>query len=211
MPSPRARAERPYERRRTRPILITSAVLAVVVAATWTVVLSSASEGPSTTACPAPAAGALPGAELDRAEFASIAPATPRDVRFQVLNAGGQRGQANLVSAQLRDLAFGEANTPGNDPAFPDGDLGCIGQLRFGPDGGPGAATLSLALPCMELVRDDRPGGTVDVVVGTAFTDVAPGRAARDALDQLASPGNEGGAQADPGLLEQARADTCGA
>lgn len=206
---PRFRSPRPYERRRTRPIVITAVVLAVVVVATWTVVLTTAPQGPNSTSCPAPAAGSLPGKEISRADLGAATPAPPRDIRFQVLNAGGQRGQANLVSAQLRDLEFGEAAPPGNDPAFPDGDLGCIGQLRFGPDGAAAAGTLALALPCVELIRDDRSGGVVDVVIGTAFTDVAPGRAARDALDQLASPGTEGGAQADPSLLDQARDSAC--
>lgn len=203
------RTGRPYERRRTRPIVITSAALAVLAVATWTVVLGTASDGPSSTNCSDPAVGSLPGSEIARTELDGVDAAAPSDARFQVLNAGGQRGQANLVSAQLKDLEFNEANTPGNDPAFPDGDLDCIGQIRFGPDGEAAAATLSLALPCVEVIRDDRPGAVVDIVVGAAFTDVAPGRAARDALDQLASPGNEGNAQADPGLLAQARENVC--
>ncbi|MEV1294756.1 envelope integrity protein Cei [Pseudonocardia sp. NPDC049635] len=204
-----SRRERPYERRRSRPIVLTSVALALLAVATWTVVLSTASNGPSSTDCPAPAAGALPGTELDRSELAGFSPAAPRDVRFQVLNAGGQRGQANLVAAQLKDLEFGEAAAPGNDPAFPDGDLSCIGQMRFGAEGEPAAATLALALPCVELIRDDRPGAVVDVVVGTAFTDVAPGRAARDALDQLSSPGVEGGSRADESVLARARDGIC--
>lgn len=203
------RADRPYERRRTRPIVIMSVMLAAVAVATWTVVLGTATDGPASTNCAAPASGALPGSELARTDLDGVAAAAPNDVSFQVLNAGGQRGQANLVSAQLRDLEFSEAATPGNDPAFPEGELGCIGQMRFGPDGETAAATLSLALPCVEVIRDDRPGETVDIVIGAAFTDVAPGRAARDALDQLSSPGSEGAAQADPGLLSQARANVC--
>jgi hypothetical protein len=206
---PLSRSARPYERRRRRPIVITSAVLAAVLVVTWTVVLSTASEGPSSTNCSAPTSGSLPGSEITRTELDGVSAAAPRDARFQVLNAGGQRGQANLVSAQLRDLEFGEASSPGNDPAFPDGDLGCIGQLRFGPDGEAAAAALTLALPCVELIRDDRRGSVVDIVIGTAFTDVAPGRGARDALDQLASPGNEGGARADPTLMAQARESAC--
>ena len=64
----------------------------------------------------------------------------------------------------------------------------CIGQLRFGPAGEGAASTLALVLPCAEMVRDDRPDDTVDVAVGTAFGDVNPVRAARDALDQLSGP-----------------------
>ncbi|MEJ8278014.1 envelope integrity protein Cei [Pseudonocardia spirodelae] len=204
-----ARAERPYERRRTRPIVLTTAALAVLAVLTWTVVLGTASDGPGATDCPAPATGTLAGTEIDRAALAATAPDAPEDVRFHVLNAGGQRGQANLVSAELKDLQFGEAGTPGNDPAFPDGDLDCIGQMRFGPSGEAAASALALALPCVELVRDDRREAVVDVVVGSSFTDVAPGRAARDALDQLSAPGTEGGPRADPNVLEQARQGVC--
>ncbi|MEQ3552499.1 envelope integrity protein Cei [Pseudonocardia nematodicida] len=203
------RSTRPYERRRTRPILVTTAVLAVLAVATWVVVLSAVTDGPSSTVCSTPATGPVAGTELDREALAGITPAAPRDVRFQVLNAGGQRGQGTLVSAELTDLEFGEAAAPGNDPAHPDGDLDCIGQMRFGPDGEAGAATLALALPCVELIRDDRGGAVVDVVVGGAFTDVAPGRAARDALEQLSSPGSEDGAQADPARLTEARDGVC--
>lgn len=202
-------AGRVYERRRTRPIVATAAVLAVVVVATWSVVLTTATEGPSSTNCSTPATGTLAGSELDRSALDDVDPAAPGDVRFQVLNAGGQRGQANLVAAQLKDLQFGEAAAPGNDPAYPEGDLNCIGQARFGPDGEAAAAALTLALPCVELIRDDRPGAVVDVVVGSAFTDVAPGRAARDVLDQLVAPASEGGPKADPGLLAQARDGAC--
>jgi len=66
-------------------------------------------------------------------------------------------------------------------------------------------------LPCVELMRDDRASPNVDVVVGAAFTDVSPGRAARDVLDQLSAPTGENGrpAAADPALVEQARTNTC--
>ncbi len=40
-------------------------------------------------------------------------------VGLRVFNAGGQRGQANLVAAQLGDLGFTVAGT-GNDPLFPN-------------------------------------------------------------------------------------------
>ena len=122
-----------------------------------------------------------------------------------------RRGQANLVSAQLGDLEFSEARPPTNDSRYPKGDLDCVGQLRFGPAGEPAASTLALVLPCVELVRDDRSGPGVDVVVGAAFTDVSPGRAARDVLDQLSAPAGENGrpAAANPQLLAQARETGC--
>ncbi|MFP5022049.1 envelope integrity protein Cei [Pseudonocardia phyllosphaerae] len=206
----RARGPRPYERRRKLPIALTAVLLAALATVTWVMVFSTASEGTASNECPAPTAGKVAGREVSYGSLDSVPPAGVRDVRFQVLNAGGQRGEGNLVSAQLKDLQFAEAGTPGNDPAYPDGKLECAGQLRFGPSGAAAASTLSLALPCMELIRDERQSSAVDVVVGSGFTDVAPGRASRDVLDQLsAGAGDNGGAKADPGLVSQARKNIC--
>ena len=132
-------------------------------------------------------------------------------MRFRVFNAGDQRGQGNLVSAQLGDLQFGESASPDNDPQYPDGDLDCIGQLRFGPAGQSAAETLALVMPCVELIRDERSEPDVDVVVGAAFSDVSPGRAARDVLDELSAPAGANGrpAAVDPATLEQARNNAC--
>ena len=75
----------------------------------------------------------------------------------------------------------------------------CVGQLRFGPAGSGAARTLSLVLPCTELVRDDRTDDTVDIAVGTGFRDVNPPRAVRNALDQIGTGGGtDGSANADP-------------
>ena len=201
---------RPYRRRRTRPIIATAAVLAVLAAATWVVVLVTASGGPADTDCSPPAKGPVPGTVIDRAELDKSRPVPARTVRFQVLNAGGQRGQANLVAAQLGDLEFTESRSPGNDPQYPEGDLDCIGQLRFGPAGQGAAETLALVMPCVELVRDQRQGAGVDIVIGAAFSDIAPGRAARDVLDDLASAGSGGKpAAVSPDKLEQARSNGC--
>jgi hypothetical protein len=128
-----------------------------------------------------------------------VAPVQPSATRVHVLNAGGQRGQANLVAAQLSDLGFPEAAAPENDPLHPNGDMECVGQMRFGPAGQGAARTLSLVLPCVELVRDDRTDDVVDIAVGTGFRDVNPPRAVRNALDQIGTGGGtDGSANADP-------------
>jgi hypothetical protein len=94
----------------------------------------------------------------------------------------------------------------------------CVGQVRFGPAGEGGASTVALILPCAEMVRDTREDDTVDVSVGTAFGDLNPVRAARDALDQLSGPSAGTGDTAsapgppptvDPGVLAEARSRTC--
>lgn len=214
-PAPR---DRPYERRRHRPVVALAAVLAALVVVTWTVVLSTA--GSSTpVSCPSPAAGPEPGEVLDVDALDEVAPAPVDTVRVRVLNAGGQRGQANLVAAELADLGFVEAAPPDNDPFHPDGEMECVGQLRFGPGGEAAAATLALVAPCAEPVRDARADGSVDVVVGTEFRDVDPARAVRDVLDELANPGAAAGSSTDadapapqvvsPDVLAEARGDTC--
>jgi hypothetical protein len=150
---------------------------------------------------------------LEAGALDGVTPVPPAAVRTTVFNGGGQRGQANLVAAQLGDLGFGEARPPDNDPLYPQGDLECGGQLRFGQSGEAAAATLQLVLPCLEAVRDERGDDSVDVAVGTGFTDVNPGRDVQDALEQLGAPGSgengEGGQvaapQLDPQVLENAR------
>jgi hypothetical protein len=199
-------------------------VLAVVAIATWTAVLVNASGPAGAAACPS--VDPSPGEVLEAGALDEVPPLPPAAVRVRVLNAGGQRGQANLVAAQLGDLGFGEAAPPDNDPFYPRQDMECFGQIRFGPAGESAASTLGLVLPCAELVRDGRPDGAVDVAVGTAFGDLNPGRAQRDALDQLAAPGGGGDGSAnadpnaadapapappavDPALLQEARSTSC--
>jgi LytR cell envelope-related transcriptional attenuator len=191
---------RPYQRRRRGPVLLVVAVLAVAVAVTWTTVLIKTGAATGVAACPPPAAGPVPGEVVPASSLASVAPVPPPTVKVRVLNAGGQRGQANLVAAQLGDFDFAQAAPPTNDPLYPDGDMVCTGQLRFGQAGLGAASTVALLVPCAELVRDGRADDTVDVAVGTAFGDVSPGRAVRDALDQLAASGSgtTGSGNADP-------------
>jgi LytR cell envelope-related transcriptional attenuator len=214
---------RPYQRRRRGPIVVVVSVLAVLAIATWTVVLVNASGPSGAASCPPanPPAGEAQSADA----LEEVAPVPPGAVQVRVLNAGGQRGQASLVAAQMGDLGFSVGET-GNDPLFPDGNLECYGQLRFGPAGEAAASTLTLVMPCAELLRDGRQDGTVDVSVGTGFGDFNPSRAARDVLDELTEPGGSGSdgsanadpnaadaapapATVDPELVEEARSASC--
>jgi hypothetical protein len=189
----------PYRRRRRTPWVVVVSVLAVLAVTTWTVVLVEAGGSSGVTSCPAPTGGSLSGEVVGISTLDDVAPVPPSSARVRVLNAGGQRGQANLVAAQLGDLGFPEAEPPDNDPLFPTGDMECVGQLRFGPSGEGAARTLSLVLPCTELVRDDRTDDAVDIAVGTGFRDVNPPRAVRNALDQIGTGGgSDGSANADP-------------
>ncbi|NMH99186.1 envelope integrity protein Cei [Pseudonocardia sp. K10HN5] len=199
-------------------MIVTVSVLFVISVVVWSVVLVNAAGRSGAASCPPPPSGSVPGEVLASDALNSVTPVPPNAVRVRVLNAGGQRGQANLVAAQLGDLGFAEAATPSNDPLYPNGNLNCRGQLRFGQGGEGAAATLALVLPCTELVRDDRGDNTVDVAVGTAFADVNPSKTVRDVLDQLANPAaaNTDNGQAapaapavDPSTLDNARNTSC--
>ncbi|MBO0875827.1 MAG: LytR family transcriptional regulator, partial [Pseudonocardia sp.] len=78
--------------------------------------------------------------------------------------------------------------------------------------------TVSLVLPCLTLVRDNRPDDSVDVAVGVMFGEINASKAAREVLLQLGSPSGQampGGNGAvptptvDPELLARARAVRC--
>jgi hypothetical protein len=219
---------RPYQRRRRGPIAILVAVVAVLAIVTWTTVLLTSRTGAGPAACPSPKDGSSIGDVLAPDALDSTAPVPAPTVAMRVFNAGGQRGQALLVAAQLKEWGFSEAAPPNNDPRYPDGKLDCVGQLRFGRAGDAAASTLSLVLPCVELVRDGRSDASVDVSVGTAFGDLNPRRFASGlaVLDQLADPAQGGTgstnadpdaqgeqqpapAAADPALLQKARDAHC--
>lgn len=177
-------------------------LLAVVAVVVWTSVLTTAGRATGVAACPAPAVAAKQPGTVVPVSALTAAPVPPAAVRITVFNAGGQRGQANLVAAQLGDLGFVQGGAPGNDPLFPAGAMDCIAEIRFGPAGLAAAGTLALVVPCAELLRDSRTDDGVDLAVGTDFGDLTPGRAAKDALDQLgAAPGGAGGGAGDPNVV----------
>ncbi|MGI8816896.1 MAG: envelope integrity protein Cei [Pseudonocardia sp.] len=203
-----------YQRRTARPVAVLVSVLAVVAIVTWSVVLLNTADGPTGSVCPPPAQAS--GSAVDRAELDQTPPVSPNTVRIRVLNGGGQRGQANLVASQLGELGFTEAAEPINDPIYPDNNLTCRGNIRFGSTGAAAARTVGLVLPCVTLVRDGRADDSVDVAIGTLFGEVNPGKPARDALEQLAGPGGQDAAgdtpatpSADPDLLVKAAEVPC--
>jgi hypothetical protein len=204
-----------YQRRTSRPVAVLVSVLAVLAILTWSVVLLNTSDSPTGSVCPPTSrAGAL--TPVDRSDLVETAPESPGTVRIRVYNGGGQRGQANLVASQLGELGFTEAGEPGNDPLYPDNDLKCRGNIRFGAGGTAAARTVALVLPCIPLVRDGRADDSVDVAIGTLFGEVNPSKPARDALEQLAGPSGQGEdsdsqapASADPDLLAKADEVTC--
>ena len=163
---------RPYQRRRRGPVIAVVTVLAAAALVTWTSVLVNASGPAQDRACPTPVANPVPGEVLPADALNGVAPIPPASVRVRVLNAGGQRGQANLVAAQFGDLGFAEAAPPDNDPYFPGGDMECVGQVRFGPAGESGASTVALLLPCgaggQTLRSDNGTRRTMRIVVAVS-------------------------------------------
>ncbi len=199
-----------YHRRSRAPAVVLVTVLAVLSVVAWTVVLVTSSNTRTAVSCNPPTNGPVPGQVVAAGELADTAPVAAGAVRIRALNAGGQRGRANLVATQLGDLGFTEAAPAANDTVYPDADLACRGQIRFGPAGAAAARTLAIVLPCHELIRDGRGDDSVDLAVGTAFGEVSPTKAALDVLDQLATAAPDTGtAQVDPDLLARASQSDC--
>lgn len=205
-----------YRKRRPLPALVLIVILGVIAGLVWVNVLNRpdlsadgcgppASPSAAPVQPPAPAPGELPapqpvpvepappvpGRALPDDALDAVAPAPPQLVRVQVFNGGDERGAAGIAAGSIYELGFIEAGPPNNDPLYPAGDLTCHGQIRFGTAGEAAARTLSLVLPCAELVRDVRPDDIVDFSVGTEFASVRPTDATRSvlaALDQLGAP-----------------------
>ncbi|MGQ0719589.1 MAG: envelope integrity protein Cei [Pseudonocardiales bacterium] len=188
-PSPAQRPRRYRTRRPTRAVLLALA-LSTLAGLVWaSVLLPEATAGGCQDTAEAAAAAVTPGQRLPADGLDGISPAPPQQVRVQVLNAGGMRGEAAIVGGGLSELAFSPTDTPANDPLYPTFGLLCHGEIRFGVTGQAAARTLSLAVPCAELVRDARPDSTVDLALGTKFITLRPNAAARQALQVLAHPG----------------------
>ena len=172
------RVER-YRTRRSLHALALVVVLSAAVVLVWTSVLHQTDNGCQSAVVDS--SQRLPANGLD-----DVMPAPPQLTRVQVLNANGVRGEATLVDGTLANLGFAPTTKPANDPLFPGFDLHCYGEIRFGAAGQAAARTLSLAVPCAELVRDARPDAGVDLALGTKFLAVRPNNAARRALLDLA-------------------------
>jgi hypothetical protein len=185
-------------------------VLAVASLLTWIVVFVN-STATSVTSCNAPASGG--GTVQSRTALDSTQAAVPANTSVRVLNGAGQRGSAQLAAVELGELGMPEAGQPDNDPLYPGQDLSCVGQIRYGPDGASAARTLSLVVPCAELVEDGRQGADVDLALGSDFRDITPSQGATEALKALTRGSSTGGAVpgTDASALSQLREVDCSA
>lgn len=200
---------RPFRRRNYLPALCVGIALLVVTVFVWALALTREAPVKEATACNPPAQQTEPGSgtigkPVSRSSLSGTSPAMLNDVKARVLNANGQAGQAGDVSATLRDLGF-PSPTADNDPFYPSGSrLNCVGQIRFGESGYANALTLSLVAPCVEFIEDNRSDNSVDLALGSEFTELASGNAVTSALNSLKS-----GNQANSDFILKARQSTC--
>jgi hypothetical protein len=200
----------PFRRRNYRPGVTAAAVLAVLTALAWTFVLTRPVDVAEASACNAPPSPTDPAAPklgelVGRTALINVAPAKLADTKIRVLNASGQGGQAGEVAGALRDLGFA-APTAANDPIYAGTRLTCQGQIRFGKSGRPGAASVWLVAPCVELYQDDRKDDSVDLVIGTDFTSLTNSDDIAAVLSGLRPGPNE---PADPALITKIHNGSC--
>lgn len=180
------RRPRPYRTRKPMPAVLLALVLTMMAGLVWAIVLRpDPTAGGCQVAAEATGAPVAPGQRLPVDGLDGVSPAPPQQVRVQVLNASGERGEAAIVGGGLSELGFAPTGRPANDPVHPAFDLLCYGEIRFGVAGQAAARTLSLAMPCAQLVRDARPDSMVDLALGTKFTALRPNTAAHAALERL--------------------------
>jgi hypothetical protein len=224
---------RGYRRRKPIPAIVLAVLLVIAAVVVWVKVINRAGDTEAAVACPpVPAVAGKPapqiGTPLAYTALAKVTPAPPSQVQVSVYNASPKHGAAQVVSTSLLQLGFQVNGNPTIDPAYPQSDsnpkdvLACQGQIRFGPNGEAAARTLSLVLPCTQLVKDNtRQDAAVSVSIGTKFGTVAPNGDATKVLKQLtdfanAHPVPQGGQQAQglapqisPELLNGAASTPC--
>jgi hypothetical protein len=201
---------RPFRRRNFLPGAIVIATLAVVALVAWLVAFNQPVEVEQATACNAPPASTDPnqpklGSPVTAATMTEVVPAKLADTKIRVLNASGQGGQAAEVSGALRDLGYAQP-VAANDDVYAGTRLQCQGQLRFGPTGRAAAAAVWLVAPCTELYQDQRGDDTVDLAVGTDFTELTHND---DTDAMLASLRPDATQPPDSALLSKIHGATC--
>lgn len=168
---------RPFRRRNFLPGIALFVALAAVTVMVWVFTLNRPADIREVVVCNPPPPTTDPaqpklGEQVAPSTMTDVTPAKLADTRIRVLNASGQGGQAADVSGELRDLGFAQPEAA-NDPIYSTVRLQCEGQIRFGPAGRAAAAALWLVAPCTELFQDQRPDDTVDLALGTDFTEVS--------------------------------------
>jgi hypothetical protein len=202
---------RPFRRRNFLPGILLFVALAVVTMLVWVIALSRPADVREAAVCNAPPPPATPGEppqlgeQVSRASMSDVTPARLADTKIRVLNASGQGGQAAEVAGELRDLGFAEP-AAANDTVYVTARLQCQGQIRFGSAGRAAAAAVWLVAPCTELFQDQRSDDTVDLAIGTDFTELT---VSDDINTVLASLRPDATQAADSALLKKIHAAAC--
>ncbi|OXM49106.1 envelope integrity protein Cei [Amycolatopsis alba] len=218
------RGARPYRKHKPLPALIVIGVLALGAVIVWVNVVASGADVDAKVRCdppPVPQQG-VTYTPLAHDGLDDRAPVPPDKVAVQVLNGSQVRGQGGIATNTLRELGFTQILEPASDPAYKNAEAKCRGQIRFGENGAAAARTLSLVIPCAELVKDNRKDASVTLTTGTLLGDIRPKTEARKVLEQLtqwskAQQGSGGGEQSagggapviDQALLKAAREAPC--
>lgn len=182
-----------------------------------------ATADPNQPSQPAPPPPAPLGQHVDQNGLDQTMAATPDQVQIRVLNASKQRGEAALVTENLKQLGFSQVGKADTDTVYPQGSMTCRSQIRFGAQGAPAARTMSLIEPCAELIKDGRQDATVDFVIGKKFDDLQVRTETQQILKQiidwsaqhppqtggLQSVQGQAGQQIDQQLIDAVRKTTC--
>ena len=213
----RERGKTRYRKRKPIPAIVIAALLIVAAIVVWTKVITKASDVNAAVACPAPSTATAttptkakppqPGTVLPYDALDKVSPAPASQITVQVYNASSQRGAATQASIQLQQDGF-QVPAAAEDPLYPKHDMKCRGQIRFGANGESAARTVSLMVPCTQLVKDNRQDATVDLAIGSEFTTLSPNNQAQQAIQQLQQwasqhPTPQGGQQAQNSVLPQ--------
>ncbi|MFC0315291.1 envelope integrity protein Cei [Gordonia phosphorivorans] len=203
---------RPFPRRNVTPAIVIATVLAVVAIAAWAFVATGGEDESLPTSCNLPTTAEGPELKVvNRSDMLSVAPAAQSTFAVTVLNSAAARGQARSVADDLAAQGFSPgAPAYGDDTLYPERDLSCVAQIRFGQAGQGAAAAVWLALPCAQLVNDGRPGTDVDVALGEFYTGTTPTQDVQAALESLRSvdPRNAKSG-VDRSLIEAVHAQSC--
>lgn len=210
----------PFIRRRNQPWLILVGVLVLICTVVWIRALTTQDNSGAAMSCnsPSPATDtkASPPAPLGErvgsSRLQDVDPAPLAASKVRVLNANNKSGQASHIASALGDLGFASAPGQqfGNDSIYVNGDLECTGQIRFGVNGRPAAASVQLIAPCAELIEDQRGDDTVDLVLGSVFGEsLRPSADAEEVLRSLKNPAPGGPPSIDSKLLAAARQSRC--
>ena len=106
-------------------------------------------------------------------------------VRVNVYNATDRRGLAAKVAGQLERRGF-HVGKVDNDPL--KRTVTGTAEVRHSQAGAAAARTVAAQVGTVVAVPDDRPGGSVDLVIGAGFTALVPPADAAAALSPSPSP-----------------------